>query len=360
MKFTTIILNILLLSISFKEYRIFNNIKDSHEIKSKTSLYYKQTVDTIKPNNKNFDLLIRGNENYDIILTKIKKADYEEARKIQTTQLLDKTIIPSQVNLTESCYTVETPIKTVKTCLDGDDELLNIFYSGFIKKLNSCVISEQWFEVPTLSNKVINLDNGAITYVDVDELIFSPNLNFIYSPAFVEGISLYQIMDKKIYPILKTDWEIEEKYKFDFSSFGKAYWVSNSSFYASNGKEYYKFKIQDKRITYNNEFEKNIVKAENKKFMIKVDRLKGGTIRYMSWNKPKTANERPSLVLYNGEVEQQTKYGSGFDYRFQNGEYLYMIENNVETTSSKRLMLRLYKNYDEILYTSLTDLNKKK
>ena len=53
MKFTTIILNILLLSISFKEYRIFNNIKDSLEIRSKNSLYYKQTVDTNKPNNKN-------------------------------------------------------------------------------------------------------------------------------------------------------------------------------------------------------------------------------------------------------------------------------------------------------------------
>ena len=103
-----------------------------------------------------------------------------------------------------------------------------------------------------------------------------------------------------------------------------------------------------------------LFRGNNKKFIIKVDRLKDGTIRYMSWNKPKTANDRPSLVLYNGEVEQQTKYGSGFDYRFQNGEYLYVIENNAETTSSKRLMLKLYKNYDEILYTSLTDLNKKK
>ena len=363
MKFTTIILNILLLSISFKEYRIFNNIEDSLEIKSKNSLYYKQTKDTIKPNNKNFDLLIRGNENYDIILTTIKKEDYEKARQIQTTQLLDKTIIPSQVNLTESCYTVKTPIKTVKACLEDDEQLISFSYSGFIKKINSCVIYENWFESST-TNLLINLENGSISYITGDELVFSPNLKFIYSYANdgidFAGISLHQMIDKKAQPILITDYDIEEKYKFDFSSFGKAFWVSDSSFYASNGKEYYKFKIQDKRITYSNELRENIINSENNKFIIKVDKLKDGTIRYTSWNKPNTTIDAPSLVLYNGEVEQQTKYGSGFDYRFQNGEYLYMIENNIETTSSKRLMLRLYKNNDEILYTSLTDLNKKK
>lgn len=363
MKVTSIILNILLLSPSFKEYRIFNNLKDSLEIKSKKLLYYEQTTDTIKPNNKKFDLLIRGKQNYDIILTTIKKEDYEDAKQNQTSQLLDKNIIPSQVNLTESCYTVTTPIKTVKACLEDDEELHSLSYVGYIKEINSCIVYENWFESST-SNLLINLKDGTTSYITGDELIFSPNLKFIYSYAndgvdFV-GISLHEMTDKKAKPILITDYDIEEKYKYEFSNFGKAYWVSNSSFYCSNGKEYYKFKIQDKRITYNNEFEKNIVKAENKKFIIKVDRLKDGTIRYMSWNKPKTVNDRPSLVLYDGEIENQNKYGFGFDYRFLNGEYLYIIENNDETTSDRHLMLRLYKNNQELLYTSLTDSSEKK
>ncbi|EDM44621.1 hypothetical protein SCB49_13655 [unidentified eubacterium SCB49] len=363
MKFTTIILTILLISISSKEYRLFNNTKDSVEIKSKNSLHYKQTRDSITPNNKNFDLLIRGNENYDIILTTIKKEDYEVAKQIQTTQLLDKTIIPSQVNLTESCYTVKTPIKTIRTCLEDDEQLINLSYSGFIKKINSCVIYENWFESST-TNLLINLENGLTSYITGNELIFSPNLKFIYSYANdgidFAGISLHQIIDKKAQPILITDYEIEEKYKFDFSSFGKAYWISDNSFYTNNDKEYFKFKIQDKRITYSNELGENIINSVNNKFLIKVDKLKDGTIRYMSWDKPKTLSDKPSLVLYNGDIEQQNKYGLGYDYRFKNGEYIYIIENNIETTSAKRMMLRVYKNGDEILYTSLTDLNKLK
>nr|WP_321222905.1 hypothetical protein [uncultured Psychroserpens sp.] len=306
--------------------------------------------------------MIRGNKNYDIVLTTIKKEDYENARQIQN-QLLDKTIIPSQVNITESCYTVKTPIKTIKACLEDDEQLLSLSYSGFIKKINSCVIYENWFESST-TNLLINLENGSTSYITGDELIFSPNLKFIYSYANdgidFAGISLHQIIDKKAQPILITDYDIEEKYKFDFSSFGKVYWVSDSSFYASNGKEYYKFKIQDKRITYSNELRENIINSENNKFIIKVDRLKDGSIRYTSWNKPKTKIDAPSLVLYDGEIEQQTKYGSGFDYQFQNGEFLYVIEHIIETTSAKRLMLRIYENSNEILYTSLTDLVNKK
>ena len=363
MKVTTIILNILLLSSSFKEYRIFNNFKDGLEIESKYSLYYKQTVDTIKPNNSNFNLFIRGNKNYDIVITTIKKEEYEEAKQIKTTQLLDKTIIPSQVNITDECYTVSTGIKTLKNCLEDDEQLISVSYLGFIKKLNSCVIYENWFE-STISNLLINLEDGSTSYISGNELVFSPNLKFIYSYANdgidFDGISLHQMIDKKAQPILITDYDIDEKYKFEFSNFGKAYWVSDSCFYANNDKGYYKFKIQDKRITYSNELKENIIHAENSKFIIKVDELKDGTIRYTSWNKPKTITERPSLVLYNGAVEQQTKYGSGFDYRFQNGEYLYVIENNAVTTSDKHLMLRLYKNYEELLYTSLTDSSEKK
>lgn len=70
----------------------------------------------------------------------------------------------------------------------------------------------------------------------------------------------------------------------------------------------------------------------------------------------KTIKERPSLVLYEGEVEQQHNYSSGLGYRFENGEYQYIIEHHIETTGSKHKMLRLLKYNEELLYTSLNDL----
>ena len=102
--------------------------------------------------------MIRGNGNCDIILTTVKKEDYEKARQIQSTQLLDKTIIPSQVHLNDSCYTVETPVENVKACLEDDEQLISLSYGGFINKINSCVIQENWFESST-SNLLINLEN---------------------------------------------------------------------------------------------------------------------------------------------------------------------------------------------------------
>lgn len=362
MNFTTIILNILLLSVSINEYSKINFSEDPLQIKIKHSLHTNQYTDTIKSNN-NTHLLIRGTKNYDIIITTIKKEEYNAAKQIKTTQFLDKAVMPPQVNLTENCYTVTTNVKTIKNCLEYDEELISASYLGFIKTLNSCVVYENWFE-STTSNLLINLEDGSTSYIAGEELIFSPNLNFIYSYANdgidFNGISVHQIIDKEAQPILITDYDIGEKYKFNFSSFGKVYWVSDSSFLARNDKAYYKFKIQDKRITYRNECKENIIHSENEKFIIKVDQLKDDTIRYTSWNKPNTIKDRPSIVLYNGEVEQQTKYGNGYDYRFENGEYLYIIENNIETTSAKRLMLRLFVDGDEKLYSSLTKLKKKK
>lgn len=361
MNIAVIILNILLLIFSIKECLVSTRLNTAPE--SKDSFYTSKFTDTIAPQNTNFYLLLRGNKDYDIVLTIIQKEDYEAAMQLSANGLIEDTVIPSQVSLTESCYTVKTAVENLGNCLENDEELISIFYVGYVSKLNSCIVLENWFE-STTSNLLINLEDGSISYISGYELVFSPNLKFIYSYANdgvdFSGISLHQMVDKKAEPILITDYEVEENYNFDFSSFGKAYWVSDSTFFAGNDERYYKFQIQDKRITYQNEFEENIINSENEKFTIKVDKLKNGTLRYMSWNKPNTTNDQPSLVLYGGEVEQQNKYGSGFDYRFENGAYLYIIENNIETTSNKRLMLRLYKDNEEKLYTSLRDLTKLK
>ena len=308
------------------------------------------------------NIVIRGAVNYDIIMSTITKEEFDVVKNRESTRLLNDSIIPSQVHITEDCYTVTTNTKTVKNCLDNDEQLISVSYLGFVKALNSCVVSENWFEATT-SNLLIHLIDGTTSNISGYDLIFSPTAKFIYSYANdgidFSGISLHQMINNTATPIFISDYTTLEDSSFDFSSFGRAFWVSDSSFYAGNTKEFYKFKIQDKRITYNNEVKESILHSENSKFIIKVDKLKNGTIRYTSWNKTNTIKERPSLVLYNGEVEQQDKYGSGLDYRFENGEYQYIIEHNVETTGSKHIMLRLLKENEELLYTSLNDLKTK-
>ncbi|RCW90791.1 hypothetical protein [Winogradskyella arenosi] len=359
MNFTTLILNVLCLSVAISTSPKLQTTNDSLDLKFKNSHYVKQATDSVKLNKSKFHVVIKGAEDYDIVLTKVRKETYEAAKQIKTTQVLDKTIKPSQINFTEDCYTVSTGVKTVQNCLSDDEQLHGLSYLGFIKKLNSVVVTEDWFE-STTSNLLINLGDGARSYISGDTLIFSPNLKFIYSYAHdgidFDGMSLHYIKDKKAELILVTDYDMQDKYKVDFSALGDVYWDSDTSFLANTDNDYYRFKIQDKRVTYRNERKATIIHSENKKFIIKVDQLKDGTLRYMSWNKPNSTKDKPDLVLYNGEKYEQHKYGSGFDYRFENGPYLYIIEDNEETTSAKRLMLRLYKANEEILYTSLLNL----
>lgn len=308
------------------------------------------------------DIVIRGEVNYDIIMSTITKEEFDVVKNRETTRLLNASVIPSQVHITKDCYSVTTKTKTVKNCLDNDEQLISVSYLGFVKALNSCVVSENWFETTT-SNLLIHLEDGATSYIPGYDLIFSPKAKFIYSYANdgidFSGISLHEMINNTATPIFISDYNTLEDSSLDFSSFGRAFWVSDTSFYADNTRDFYKFKIQDKRITYNNEVKEPILHSENNKFIIKVDKLKNGTIRYTSWNKPNTIKERPSLVLYNGEVEKQHKYGSGLDYKFENGAYQYIIEYNLETTGSKHIMLKLLKDNQELLYTSLNDLKTK-
>lgn len=227
----------------------------STEVKILSS--HKKVVDTTKKTEQNVSLLIKGIENYDILISKIQKKEFEKAVvAVKRKPIIDRTIIPSQVKLTTDCYTLETTSETIEQCISADEQLLSLSYSGFIKKMNSCVFTEYWFESTTL-HKFINLENGSTYDISGDEVIFSKDLKFIYSYANdgidFSGIALHQVINKKISPIVITNHELEEKYNFDFSGFGRAYWTSNTSFCTTKGDKYYKFNIQDKRITYRNE-----------------------------------------------------------------------------------------------------------
>jgi len=89
-----------------------------------------------------------------------------------------------------------------------------------------------------------------------------------------------------------------------------------------------KLEEKDEQNELNAEVKSNIIHCENEKFIIKVDNLKNGDIRYISWDKPKSISDQPNMVLYNGKVEQQGT-GGGYHYVFKSGEWNYIIENNL-------------------------------
>lgn len=122
-----------------------------------------------------------------------------------------------------------------------------------------------------------------------------------------------------------------------------------------------KLEIKEKRIELTNEVKNNIIHCENEKFIIKVDNLNNGDLRYISWDKPKTVSDEPNLVLYDGKVEQQGT-GGGYHYLFKNDEWNYVIENNFmgETLESMGVFLKILKNEERKLYSKMTDLTIKK
>jgi hypothetical protein len=105
------------------------------------------------------------------------------------------------------------------------------------------------------------------------------------------------------------------------------------------------------------DIERNLVQGENKKFLIRVDRLSNGELIYRSWSKPKTIADKPDLKLSNGVIDKQGT-GGGYHFIFKNGAWKYIIENNLmgESDESVGLFMRLLQNDKERLYSRLNDI----
>lgn len=80
------------------------------------------------------------------------------------------------------------------------------------------------------------------------------------------------------------------------------------------------------------EYESPILEWKTATYRIRVDDLGGNRYRYAAWNVDTSHNERPDLVLNNGEISfsyiEQCGSGGGVGeiYSFTNGEYLYDVD----------------------------------
>jgi len=109
------------------------------------------------------------------------------------------------------------------------------------------------------------------------------------------------------------------------------------------------------------EVEGNILHAKNKKFVIKIDRLMNGKLVYRSWNQPKSLEDNPDLSLKGGKIEAQGT-GGGFHYVFHQGDWQYILENNLMAESEEGIgvFIKVLKNEKEQLYQKMTNLTLKK
>lgn len=97
--------------------------------------------------------------------------------------------------------------------------------------------------------------------------------------------------------------------------------------------------------------------AGNKKFVIKVVEYNHNEIRYYCWNKPKSTNQKPDLILTKGEIERQGMQG-GYIYSFTNAPYNYVIENwfMSETDEGMGVFLKVYQNEKEIVNSKFVEV----
>jgi len=123
--------------------------------------------------------------------------------------------------------------------------------------------------------------------------------------------------------------------------------------YESKYEHDYRIRIinKEKDLLYESikDFEEPIFVWETKKFRIRVDKLEDNTYRYASWNIRKGQNEKPDLILKNGEVVFNGS-GGNHEYLFKSGAFEYKCHVIVlGTTDSPPGYLIVTKNGQEIL-----------
>ena len=113
----------------------------------------------------------------------------------------------------------------------------------------------------------------------------------------------------------------------------------------------------DKNLIYKSlaNFKTNKLIFLTKRFKIRIDLLENLTFRYASWSKQENQNQKPNLILKNGEIIFDGS-GGNYYYIFKNKEYKYIIYINVIGVDDFIGNLKVYKNNKIILNHKITKL----
>ncbi len=88
-------------------------------------------------------------------------------------------------------------------------------------------------------------------------------------------------------------------------------------------------------------WKKNELVAGCEKFIIRLDEMEDGTLRYVSWSHPKIMEDEPDLILKNGKTEVQGT-ARNICYTFKNYSWTYQITDTQIGESEDDLGIHLF------------------
>jgi hypothetical protein len=105
-------------------------------------------------------------------------------------------------------------------------------------------------------------------------------------------------------------------------------------------------KIAEKNTLHSsiNEFNNNVFSIKTRKFIVRIDELNDGSLRYASWSINQILAEKPSLVLFNGKRIFEGSGGNNY-IQFTNKNIVYIVrENRLTDDETPPFVLEVYQN----------------
>ena len=167
----------------------------------------------------------------------------------------------------------------------------------------------------------VNVVDGSSPYQEDDRFSVNydiPSWYFATMGAGYDWILEYDIHTKELYvPITTEDNDMTDRYKawrFDGNRF--VYQGERANRHLNSSLSQY-----DRLLQY----------ITTKDYIVRVDLLANGELRYSSWSKPGTTEENPDIVLTGGKKVHYEVASNQLppcdEYRFKNGSYQYIVNH---------------------------------
>lgn len=143
-----------------------------------------------------------------------------------------------------------------------------------------------------------------------------PSWSFATNGAGYDWILEYDIHTKNLYvPVTMEDGTIADRYKV---------WNFDGNRFVYQGEKFHK-NLHKSLAGYST----LICYATTKDYILRIDSLDGGGLRYASWKKPKTMADKPDIIIDGGNKQHYEVASDELcpcdDYRFCNGSFEYVV-----------------------------------
>lgn len=193
--------------------------------------------------------------------------------------------------------------------------LVNCFYKSSSRD------GSEWLEAYKIVGDTIQAVNVADGGNNINNKEFSVNYNipswyFATNGAGNDWILEYDIHSKNLYvPVTTEDGSITDRYKI---------WHFDGNKFVCQGEKSHK-KLHKSLANYYT----LIRYATTKDYILRVDLLDDGELRYASWKRPKTMADKPDIIIKGGKWQHREVPSDELrpcdNYRFRNGSFEYVV-----------------------------------